>query len=61
MLWAYCTTPRKSTGETPFSMIYGTEVVIPAKIGLCSMRVLDFTLEKNDTKLAKDVDQLEEQ
>ena len=60
MLWAYCTTPRKSTGETPFSMIYGTEVVIPAKIGLCSMRVSDFTLEKNDTKLAKDVDQLEE-
>ena len=41
-------------------MIYGTEVVIPAKTGLCSMRVSDFTLEKNDTKLAKDVDQLEE-
>ena len=25
VLWTYRTTPRKSTGETPFSMTYGTE------------------------------------
>ena len=23
VLWMYCTTPRRSTGETPFSMTYG--------------------------------------
>ena len=23
MLWAYRTTPRRSTGETPFSLMYG--------------------------------------
>lgn len=60
MLLAYHTTPRRSTGETPFSMTYGTETVIPGEIGLCNMRVTDFALEKNDTRLAKDLDLLEE-
>ena len=26
-------------GETPFSMTFGTETVIPVKVGLSSMRV----------------------
>ena len=60
VLLAYHTTPRRSTGETPFSMTYGTETVIPTEIGLCNMRVTDFALEKNDTRLAKDLDLLEE-
>ncbi|XP_065629196.1 uncharacterized protein LOC112040990 [Quercus suber] len=29
VLWAYRTTPRRSIGETPFSMTYGSEAVIP--------------------------------
>ena len=29
VLWVYRTTPRRSTGETPFSMTYGAETVIP--------------------------------
>lgn len=41
-------------------MTYGTETVIPGEIGLCNMRVTDFALEKNDTRLAKDLDLLEE-
>ena len=57
---AYYTTPRRSIGETPFSMTYGTEAMIPMEIGLCSMRVSDFTPEKNNTKLANDLDLLEE-
>ena len=28
VLWAYRTTPRRSTGETPFSLTYGAEAVI---------------------------------
>ena len=43
VLWAYQTTPRRSTGETPFSMTYGVEAVIPIEIGLSSMRVTDFS------------------
>ena len=29
VLWAYRTTARTPTGETPFNLIYGTESVIP--------------------------------
>ena len=36
VLWAYRTTPRRSTRETPFSLTYGAEVVIPAEVNLCS-------------------------
>ena len=31
VLWVYQTTPRRSTGETPFSLSYGAEAVIPAE------------------------------
>ncbi|KAL0373479.1 UNVERIFIED_CONTAM: hypothetical protein Sradi_3263600 [Sesamum radiatum] len=30
VMWAYRTTPKGSTGETPFSLVYGTEAIIPA-------------------------------
>ena len=33
VLWTYRTTPRRSTGETPFSMTYGAKAVIPLEIG----------------------------
>ena len=33
VLWMYKTTPRRSTGETPFSMTYGAEAVIPLETG----------------------------
>ena len=31
VLWAYQTTARRSTGETPFSMTYRAEAVIPPR------------------------------
>ena len=34
VLWAYQITPRRSTGETPFSLTYGAEAVIPAEVNL---------------------------
>ena len=42
VLWAYRTTPRRSTGETPFTLTYGAEAMIPAKINLCSAQVDGF-------------------
>ncbi|KAL5561410.1 hypothetical protein UlMin_031157 [Ulmus minor] len=33
VLWAYRTTCRTSTNETPFSMTYGAEAVVPTEIG----------------------------
>ena len=38
VLWAYRTTTRTRTGETPFNLIYGTEAVILVKVGLISLR-----------------------
>ena len=36
VLWAYQTTTRTPTGETPFRLAYGTDAIIPAEIGLTS-------------------------
>nr|XP_033509538.1 uncharacterized protein LOC117274382 [Nicotiana tomentosiformis] len=33
VLWAYRTTTKTSTGETPFALVYGAEVLIPVDIG----------------------------
>ena len=34
ILWAYRTTVRIPTGETPFRMTYGSEEVVPVEVGL---------------------------
>ena len=36
VLWAYRMTPCRSTRETPFSLTYGAEAVIPAEVNICS-------------------------
>ena len=38
VLWAYRTTKRTATGETPFAMAFGVEAVIPVEVGLPSLR-----------------------
>ena len=60
VLWAYRITPRRSTRETPFSLTYGAEAVIPAKINLCSARVVEFTPTQNDGWMVERLDLLEE-
>ena len=42
-LWAYRTSFRTSTGATPYSLVYGMEVVLPVEIEMGSLRV---TLEQ---------------
>ena len=37
VLWAYRTTMRVPTGETPFRLTFGTEAVIPVEVGLTSL------------------------
>ena len=38
ILWAYRTTARIPTGETPFRLTYGTEAVLPVEVGVTSIR-----------------------
>ena len=60
VLWTYRTTPRKSTGETPFSMTYGAEAVIPLENGFLIMRTSTFTSDGNSELLKKNLDLIEE-
>ncbi|KAL5569292.1 hypothetical protein UlMin_025867 [Ulmus minor] len=59
VLWAYRTTSRTSTGETPFSMTYGTEAVLPVEVGEPSFRTTQFGSETNDQGLALNLDRIE--
>ena len=61
VLWTYRTTPRRSTGETPFSMTYGAEAVIPLETGFPTLRTSAFTSDGNDELLEKGLDLIEEQ
>lgn len=60
VLWAYRTTPKRSTGETPFSLTYRAEAVIPAEVSICSTRVAGFDPSINNEMLAERLDKLEE-
>ena len=60
VLWTYRTTHRKSTGETPFSMTYRAEAVIPLENGFPTMRTSTFTWDGNDELLKKNLDLVEE-
>ena len=53
-------TPRRSIVETPFSMTYDTEAVIPIEISLLSLRMSCFTQGHNDECMVSNLDALEE-
>ncbi|KAH7842524.1 hypothetical protein Vadar_006360 [Vaccinium darrowii] len=56
VLWAYRTTPRQSTRETPYSLAYGTEAVIPLEIGLPTNHTALVESGGNDKALAEQLD-----
>ncbi|XP_071914122.1 uncharacterized protein [Coffea arabica] len=59
ILWAYRTTPRTATQETPFVLTYGVEAVIPAEIGVPSGRVQHFVAQDNEEEMRLNLDLLE--
>ena len=60
MLWAYRTTQRLPTGETPFALAFGTEAIIPIELKLPSARVVAFDEPQNAQSLRANLDLLEE-
>ena len=60
VLWAYRTTARTPTRETPFRLTYGTEAVILMEVGVASTRRTTFSEEENDDKLGVNLDYLDE-
>ena len=60
MLWAYRTTSKSTTQETPFALALGTEAVAPVKVGLKSPRIELATVEHNDEARRLNLDFLDE-
>ena len=60
ILWSYRTTPRRSTGETPFSLVYGSEAVIPIETRLLTARSENPDEEQNNLELSFELDHLDE-
>ena len=60
VLWTYRTTPRRSTGETPFSMTYGAEAVIPLETDFPMLKTSSFSPSSNDNLLKRGVDLIKE-
>nr|GEY28167.1 reverse transcriptase domain-containing protein [Tanacetum cinerariifolium] len=59
VLWAYRTMIKSSHGDTPFSLTYGTEAVIPVEIGMPTYRTAVLDVVYNDEELRLNLDLLE--
>ncbi|XP_016192711.1 uncharacterized protein LOC107633619 [Arachis ipaensis] len=64
VLWSYRTTEQSATGETPFLLTYGVDVVIPVEIGEPSPRLLlagvDEAVEKDLVEETREMAHLSE-
>lgn len=45
VLWSYRMTPKKATGQTPYSLVYETEALLPVKVNYLTIRILNFEAE----------------
>ena len=50
-LWAYKKSPKSATGFSPFSLVYGTEVMSLAKIMTPSLRVMQMQEKEKEEEV----------
>ena len=60
VLWAYRTTVRTPTRETPFKLAYGSEAVIPAEVHMANHRVMTYQDKDNEKQLRLNLDLINE-
>jgi hypothetical protein len=60
VLWADRTTPKTATGQTPFSLVYGTEAVIPVEAVVPTLRYGCITEEEHKKQLENNLDVVDE-
>ncbi|KAM2611813.1 hypothetical protein TB2_031864 [Malus domestica] len=60
VLWSYRTSYQTSTGETPLSLAFGTEAVVPAELEQATFRVQNYVQSENDKQLILNLDLVEE-
>ncbi|XP_057249309.1 uncharacterized protein LOC130590776 [Beta vulgaris subsp. vulgaris] len=60
VLWSNRTTEKEATGETPFRLAFGAEVVLPVEVGLPNWRILNYEPVLNEQIHKEDLDLLPE-
>ena len=60
ILWSDRTTPKVATGQSPFSLVYGCEAVLPTEMIVPPARCQLSTPAQNNAKLAHDLDTVDE-
>nr|GEW03502.1 reverse transcriptase domain-containing protein [Tanacetum cinerariifolium] len=60
ILWAHRTMLKTSNGETPFSLTYGSEAVIPAEIGMPTYWIIQFIEAQNEEEMRLNLDIIQE-
>jgi hypothetical protein len=60
VLWALRTTPTRAMGHTPFSLVYGTEAMLPTELEHKSFHMQHFNEEQSDNSRVDDLTRLEE-
>ena len=59
-MWAYHTTPQSTTKETPFSLVYGSDAMIPVEVQENSPRFQNFVVEESNEERKVNLDLLDE-
>jgi hypothetical protein len=60
ILWALCTTLSRATGHTTFSLVYGSEAMLPTEVEHMSFHVQQFNEEQLDDSRVNNLTRLEE-
>ena len=60
VLWAYRTTARNATGETPFALAFGVEAVVPVETKLPTLRIEEYEEAANDDAIRLELDLIDE-
>lgn len=60
ILWSFRTTLRQATEETPFIMVHGAKVVLPAEIKVETAQVLVYTPKGSEVAQVEELDLVEE-
>ena len=60
VLWAYPTTPKTATGETPYSLVYGSEAIIPTEMHVRITVSRSTSQEENNELMALSLELLDE-
>ena len=60
VLWGLRTTPSRATGQSPFTLVYESEAMLPTEVEFKSLRVQLYNEQNSDDSRVTDLDNIEE-